>query len=156
VSFDPEQSMLTTALKLAKPKGKIILDGAQLDAIKSKLTLTGFVNIGAAGGQVYAEKPNYEIGSSAKLSFAGKNKEKIAAVWKITDDDDEEAIDPDELLDDEDKLKPDPSTLRVCGTTGKRKACKDCSCGLAEELATEQNGKVDPNPTQKSSCGSVC
>lgn len=41
--------------------------------------------------------------------------------------------------------------ILVCATTGKRKACKDCSCGLAEELAGE---KVDPNPTQKSSCGS--
>ena len=41
----------------------------------------------------------------------------------------------------------------VCGTTGKRKACKDCSCGLAEELDSG-----NPNITKKSftsSCGSV-
>lgn len=43
--------------------------------------------------------------------------------------------------------------LTVCGTTGKRKACKDCSCGLAEELSGET---VSENvPVQKSSCGSV-
>lgn len=43
----------------------------------------------------------------------------------------------------------------VCGTTGKRKACKDCSCGLAEELAAE-NGKSAPaTQAAKSSCGSV-
>lgn len=39
----------------------------------------------------------------------------------------------------------------VCGTTGKRKACKDCSCGLAEELSGAQNN----GPAVKSSCGNV-
>lgn len=43
--------------------------------------------------------------------------------------------------------------IAVCGTTGKRKACKDCSCGLAEELANE-NRPAGP-PAGKSSCGSV-
>ncbi len=43
--------------------------------------------------------------------------------------------------------------LTVCGTTGKRKACKDCSCGLAEELAGETSS--ENVPVQKSSCGSV-
>lgn len=41
------------------------------------------------------------------------------------------------------------SLFAVCATTGKRKACADCSCGLAEELA----GEVKQTP--KSSCGSV-
>lgn len=47
--------------------------------------------------------------------------------------------------------------LSVCGTTGKKKACKDCSCGLAEELATEKGNTSKPveNGIQKSSCGSV-
>lgn len=76
-------------------------------------------------------------------------------MWKL-DIDDDEMIDADDLLDEEDKQKPTSESLRVCSTTGKRKACKDCSCGLAEELDAEAKGaNIDPNPTQKSSCGSV-
>jgi anamorsin len=43
----------------------------------------------------------------------------------------------------------------VCGTTGKRKACKDCSCGLAEELAAEKGEISNSSKTATSSCGSV-
>lgn len=103
---------------------------------------------------IVSEKPNYEIGSKSKLSFAKKPAEAVSKVWKL-DIDDDEMIDADELLDEEDKQKPTSESLRVCSTTGKRKACKDCSCGLAEELDAEVKGNVDPNPTQKSSCGSV-
>ena len=42
----------------------------------------------------------------------------------------------------------------VCGTTGKRKACKDCSCGLAEELEAGQTEKPAVK-SATSSCGSV-
>lgn len=35
----------------------------------------------------------------------------MASVWKI-DNDDDEIINPDDLLDEEDKVKPDPSSLR--------------------------------------------
>merc|ERR1712179_280307 len=77
-----------------------------------------------------------------------------AAIWSLDDLDDDEVdlIDPDTLIDEEDLKKPEAASLRVCGTTGKRKACKDCSCGLAEELNGE---KQEPAaPTAKSSCGS--
>lgn len=87
--------------------------------------------------------------------FGKKPAVAASKVWKL-DDDDDEMIDADDLLDEEDKQKPTSESLRVCSTTGKRKACKDCSCGLAEELDAEARGTaVDPNPTQKSSCGSV-
>lgn len=108
-------------------------------------------NLGTVG-----EKPNYEVGSKAKLSFAKKPATTPNKVWKLDVDDDDEMINADDLLDEEDKLKPTSESLRVCSTTGKRKACKDCSCGLAEELDAEAKGQnIDPNPTQKSSCGSV-
>lgn len=100
--------------------------------------------------------PSFAKGSSTPLSFAQKIKEKSKPekkVWNLadTDDDDVDLIDQDELLDEEDLEMPDQASLRVCGTTGKRKACKDCSCGLAEEL----NGDKDvPKKSFNSSCGS--
>jgi hypothetical protein len=46
--------------------------------------------------------------------------------------------------------------FKVCGTTGKRKACKNCSCGLAEELAAEGKDVVaQPVQTKTSACGNV-
>ncbi|XP_070547054.1 anamorsin homolog [Ptychodera flava] len=70
-----------------------------------------------------------------------------AKVWTLSAfdmaDDEVDLVDQDDLLDDDDFLKPDPSTLRAdCGTgSGKRKASKNCSCGLAEEL--ENEGKTE-------------
>lgn len=92
-----------------------------------------------------------------KLSFgkSAAKKEETAKVWKLDADDDEEEINEDDLLDEEDKKKPEEASLRVCGTTGKRKACKDCSCGLAEELDAEKTGKSLDTGNAKSSCGSV-
>lgn len=95
--------------------------------------------------EVSASKPSFEVGSSMPLSFA----KKATNVWKLDDSVEEDLIDEDELLDESDLIKPDASSLKVCATTGKRKACKDCSCGLAEEL----NGKAAPESTVKSSCG---
>lgn len=57
---------------------------------------------------IVAEKPNYEVGSSAKLSFA----KPATNAWKLDDGDDNDLIDADDLLDDDDKAKPDPSQLK--------------------------------------------
>ncbi|XP_055546259.1 anamorsin homolog [Wyeomyia smithii] len=148
--------LISHLLKLVKPKGKVVFkdDSIQAETACSDLLLSGFINITPLETHmVVAEKPNYEIGSAAKLSF-GSNKEKVAAVWKLNVDDEDEQIDADELLDDEDKIKPTAESLRVCETTGKRKACKDCSCGLAEELEAETKKSIVQNTGIKSSCGS--
>jgi len=110
-----------------------------------------------------ASKPAFEVGSSKLLSFAKKPVAAVAApvvpppavasMWTLEDmeDDTVELMDSDTLLDAADQVKPDPASLRVCGTTGKRKACKDCSCGLREELA---DGKEPVTKSVTSSCGS--
>ena len=96
--------------------------------------------------------PQFATGSSAKLSFASKIKKPEKQVWSLVDSDEEDLINEDDLLNEEDLARPDQASLRVCGTTGKRKACKDCSCGLAEELS---EGKEPTKKSFTSSCGSV-
>lgn len=95
--------------------------------------------------KIIAQKPSFKIGSSVPLNLNKKS----SKVWKLDNAVEDDLIDEEELLDENDIVKPDASSLRVCGTTGKRKACKDCTCGLAEEL----NGKTKEEGIQKSSCG---
>ncbi|XP_046477434.1 anamorsin homolog isoform X1 [Neodiprion pinetum] len=96
--------------------------------------------------QIIGKKPQFEVGSSMALPLA----KSAVNVWKLDDAVEEDLIDEDTLLDESDIQKPQVASLKVCATTGKRKACKDCSCGLAEELS----GETVTQKVEKSSCGS--
>lgn len=48
------------------------------------------------------------MGSSVPLSFVGEKSNVEKVTWKLDDD----LIDEDELLDESDLVKPDPSSLR--------------------------------------------
>ncbi|XP_060520268.1 anamorsin homolog [Cylas formicarius] len=140
--------------RVLKPEGKLLIKKltSDLNNIEFALTTSGFMSVTSNDSFVTCKKPKFEVGSSAKLNLkqAGSN------VWKLdASEDEDDIIDADELLDEDDFKKPEEFSLRVCGTTGKRKACKDCSCGLADELQTEsQVGKVvETSNAQKSSCG---
>lgn len=62
---------------------------------------------------ILAEKPKYEIGSASKLSFIKKNlfSERVAKVWKLSDNDGD-LINENDLLDESDKAKPNPTDLK--------------------------------------------
>ncbi|XP_073420995.1 anamorsin [Dendrobates tinctorius] len=112
-----------------------------------------------------AKKPNYEVGSSRQLSLSrrpgpGKVSADLGAVklWTLSardmNDEDVDLLDSDDLLDQDDLKKPLPSSLRLggCGegSEKKRTACKNCTCGLAEEL--ENSKSAAPKPAT-SACG---
>ncbi|CAB3238057.1 unnamed protein product [Arctia plantaginis] len=143
-------NILALIVKLLKPNGKVLLKDES--DVCTALTINGFVNVTKTPDNLYvAEKPKFEVGSKASLKLNNK-----PAIWKLDDTveaawgggGDDETIDDNQLLDEDDLKKPDQQSLRVCATTGKRKACADCSCGLAEELRGETKD------TPKSSCGS--
>lgn len=144
---------LTGFNDVSEPKEISLCDEEKMQLINK------FPNTNVKVMEVVGRKPNYEIGSMSQLKLSwlqetDDTKADVAAIWSLSAsdvvDDDIELIDTNELLDEEDLVKPDPKSLRVCGTTGKRKACKNCSCGLAEEL----NGGPVATKDAKSACGS--
>ncbi|XP_020020151.2 anamorsin [Castor canadensis] len=117
--------------------------------------------------QITGKKPNFEVGSSSQLRLSITKKPSppvkpavdpaTAKLWTLSasamEDEGMDLIDSDELLDPEDLKKPDPASLRApsCGDGKKRKACKNCTCGLAEELEKEKSKGQSSQP--KSACG---
>ncbi|XP_064097737.1 anamorsin homolog [Macrobrachium nipponense] len=169
--FENSLNVLGEALRILKPGGSLIVRTTDSATTQSTLKLTGFTSVSqpedasltdeqkrdiiSPVSEITCLKPNFEVGSSMKLSFAKAPAKPSANTWNINlTDDDVDLEDPDDLLTEEDLIRPDPTTLKVCGTTGKRKACKNCSCGLKEELDAEDEKRVEENKKNfKSSCG---
>jgi len=137
------------------------------------LTMSGFVDISITSTPVNvnglkledvvifeakAKKPSFQVGAAQALPKRANvpktnNADKKTSVWTINADDinEEELQDEDDLLDDLDKAKP-KKVADDCevGKDGKKKACKNCSCGRKEE----EEGVKPATETAKSSCGS--
>jgi len=128
------------------------------EQLMKRMKLCGFLNVAvykSIPGMVIGNMPAYKVGTSDKVTLISETKENVISAWKL-DDNNSETISEDDLLEADDLKKPDTSSLRVCATTKKAKACKDCTCGLAEELETNRL-KDTPKPdtsNAKSSCGS--
>ncbi|XP_077519726.1 anamorsin homolog isoform X2 [Amblyomma americanum] len=168
----PNSDTLLNIISLLKPNGKLLIkiSGADLDSgnLVYNLKLSGFVDIcqNTSDGdsvEITCSKPSYEIGSSSKLPFAeatvGSQEPSadVGKIWSLSAQDmldgDVELVDPDQLITEEDFQKPDPSALKACGGEKKRRACRNCTCGLAEELDREAAAKAAAVQQPKSSCG---
>jgi hypothetical protein len=165
--------VLANYLKLLKPKGFLIAFDKETSNLESELKLSGFLNLQREAYDsivsIYAEKPNFEVGVTRQLKFASKvqeanKKQEVATekakVWQFSTNDiqEDDLINTDDLLDETDILKPVIDPKFDCGTSKdrKKKACKNCSCGLAEEIENEALGKQKKNidSNVKSACGS--
>ena len=132
-------------------------DSKQKAYISLRLQVCGFTRIQMDDRHVTCSKPTYDKDSFVAIKLEGPStKVDLKSVWKLDNvlDDEFETIDPDSLLDDDDIKVMTPVSIKSCGDAAKKKkACKNCSCGLAEQLSDMEKKQAPIN--QKSSCGSV-
>ncbi|EXJ85232.1 hypothetical protein A1O3_05907 [Capronia epimyces CBS 606.96] len=85
-------------------------------------------------------------GDSVSLPLNGKRKSVDAVLAGVgfddgTNDSDDELIDEDTLLDEEDLKRPIKIPTECKPKAKRRRACKDCTCGLAEKLEAEDRAR---------------
>jgi hypothetical protein len=147
---------LALLAKVLAPGGKLVLQLPKEAKGSKALMFGGFSDISAkaiAGSETHEQvtgvNPDWDDGASAKIELTGA----VADAWDLAAVDDSVA----DLEDDDDLLAGDgvdTAALKeqyACGPSskGKKKACKDCSCGLAEMDEAEA-----ANAPPKSACGS--
>ncbi|KAI0650338.1 DUF689-domain-containing protein [Trametes meyenii] len=124
------------------------LDSA-LPTLPSELTLTGFTVLSATQeGTLIAQKPAHSVTSSLSLKSAPSaalplrkkadpdRKASKKALWTLNAPS-TPSIDAESLLTAADRERPTACEPAIRGAPRRKKACKNCTCGLAELEAEE-------------------
>jgi len=162
--------------RVLKPGGKLHLQIVSGENAYTSLLFSGFTSIQSKQSEFSGTKPAY---STASVSLSAKPKASND-VWKISTQDDNpfavndnpfdmeeenpfasfgamedvQMVDMDDLLANESQPVEIKDTNMDCGTgSGRRKACKGCTCGLKEQL-DDENGVKPGDAPPKSACGS--
>lgn len=146
-------SLFSPILAALTPSGTLhVVDAENASRnLVSDLTLAGFTAVSLTGTTMTARKPSFAPGMSISLKKANTPKTVSSsssdtlskkALWTFTSPS-TPTIDPESLLTAEDKVRP-MACAPVNGSAPRRKrACKNCSCGLAElEEEERRNGKI--------------
>jgi len=158
-SLTPEHpQFLSQLLAGLSPLGTLHLLNlaSAVQTLLSELTLAGFHILSALPdeGTLIAQKPAPPSSAtvppksivSPSVPLRKKtDPAKKKALWALTTEDDHTyKIDPESLLTEADKTRPVPTCEPVNSSTPRRKrACKGCTCGLAElEEEERKSGKV--------------
>jgi len=137
-------SLLAQLLSGLEPLGTlhILHLSTSLPNLPSDLTLAGFNVLSSipADGTVVAQKPAHSTGIKNALPLRRKiDAERTAskkALWTLSAPA-TPPINPEDLLTDADRERPAPCEPVNRNAPRRKKACKNCSCGLAELEAEE-------------------
>lgn len=142
-----------SAYKAAKVGGTVVVrsSGVSSSLVSRRISAAGFVITEELYNQneatVSGTKPSYD-GKSVSLTTKSATQETV---------DENEIIDEDTLLEPEDFVKPSGDALKAnCGQPGevkKRRACKNCTCGLAEQQEVEKMSQPRRNGCGKCALG---
>eukprot|EP01111_Echinosteliopsis_oligospora_P006624 TRINITY_DN2088_c0_g1_i1.p1 TRINITY_DN2088_c0_g1~~TRINITY_DN2088_c0_g1_i1.p1 ORF type:complete len:265 (-),score=74.88 TRINITY_DN2088_c0_g1_i1:90-884(-) len=164
----PSDDILGNILEYMKPGANIIIQEESGDgkATLQRLMLSGFVDYVASPGtitEITAAKPDWEVGATQSLKLSSKPKTTTNApvnIWNSTEEGDD-VIDEDSLLSESDRTSKPKVTRDDCEVGPKKKACKNCTCGRAEEEAKDEAASrpkltldMIENPGVNSNCGS--
>lgn len=144
--YSSQQSVIGETDKAISGLQRKLLLGGFLEAEALQPKPVGLSNVVFSFG-VKAKKPSWNIGSSFAL------KKSIKSPVKVQNDDYSDLIDEDSLLMEEDLKKPQLPPVGDCEVGSTRKACKNCTCGRAEE---EEKVKLGPTMDQLSNPQSAC
>lgn len=161
--LENDTKFFSECARVLKKSGTIVINSMR--SLDMTLMIAGFMNTKSENNVITASKPNFSIGSAVTL---GTKQQTIVGGSKISlnlnDDNDDDLMNDDDLLEEDDLNGPTKSEFD-CGTGATKKACKNCTCGLAdqeikqEQAQREEQKKVmlelDQVDTEiKSSCGS--
>jgi len=159
-------------LRVLKPGGTLVINGRKNEPFARALLFGGFTEMhtnSVSGDAVtnsvsgddlnvqwIARRPKFVL-ASASLNLSKKTTPKADALraWRLGGNDlaEDDLVDEDDLLENE-AMKVEVASTSVSddcelGAGGGRKACKDCTCGRAEEAAQE-----NPSQLRNRGCGS--
>jgi hypothetical protein len=171
----PTDDVQGEIFRLLKSKGTLTLDGClsegcDVAGLFLDLKIQGFVNMSVSstpvGPTLLCCKPDWEVGAAASIqlpvppasaTIQVSATSSSTSAWKFGASDlaDTDLVDEDELMDDGLVLKKKEPMDCGADASGKKRACKNCSCGLAEEEAAAAAAGliVAASTAPKSACG---